>query len=65
MLPFELTDSARKRIDEIGKATMTFRVWGDNPPGHLAIEVFFEDMRSPQTDYREFKDGKNNCIYSN
>ncbi len=58
MLPFELTDSARKRIDEIGKATMTFRVWGDNPPGHLAIEVFFEDMRSPQTDYREFKDGK-------
>ena len=41
MLPIILTDNARKRIEEIEKCIMTFRVWGVNPPGHLAIEVFF------------------------
>jgi Fe-S cluster assembly iron-binding protein IscA len=56
VLPFKLTDTAKERIDEIGKATMTFRVWGVNPPGYLAIEVFLEDMRSHEIDYKEFRD---------
>ena len=62
MLPFELTDSARERIEQIGKATMTLRVWGVMPSGHLAIEVFFEDMRSPEIEYKEFQD-KNVIAY--
>ena len=55
MLPFGLTDSARGRIEQFGKATMTFRVWGVMPSGHLAIEVFFEDMRSSEIEYKEFQ----------
>lgn len=55
MLPIILTDSAEKRIEEIGEATMTFRVWGVNPPGHLAIEVFFEDKRFPGIEYEKFQ----------
>ena len=45
MLPIILTNNARKRIEEIGNATMTFRAWGVNPPGHLAVEVFFTYLK--------------------
>lgn len=62
MLPFELTDSARERIEQVGKATMTFRVWAVMHSGHLAIEVFFEDMRSPEIEYKKFQD-KNVIAY--
>ena len=55
MMPIILTDSAKRRIEEIGKATMTFRVWGVNPPGHLAVEVFFEDKRFPGIKYEKFQ----------
>ena len=55
MLPIILTDNARKRIEEIEKCIMTFRVWGVNPPGHLAIEVFFEDKRFPELNMKNFK----------
>ena len=62
MLPIILTDNARKRIEEIEKCIMTFRVWGVNPPGHLAIEVFFEDKRFPGIEYEKFQD-ENLIIY--
>ena len=62
MLPIVLTDNARKRIEEIEKCIMTFRVWGVNPPGHLAIEVFFEDKRFPGIEYEKFQD-ENLIIY--
>ncbi len=55
MLPIIFTDNAKKRIEEIGKATMTFRVWGVNPPGHLAIEIFFEDKRFPGIEYNKIQ----------
>ena len=50
-----LTDIAKKKIVDMGKSIMTFRVWGVNPPGHLAIEVFFEDMRFPGIEYEKFQ----------
>ncbi len=55
MLPIILTDIAKKKIVDMGKSIMTFRVWGVNPPGHLAIEVFFEDMRFPGIEYEKFQ----------